>query len=272
MIAIARDKTVPMHNSFSDPEHIPGNFIQMYGEDITWGVGKLPAPSGYEIKFTEAEAKAKMLKLLDIFAPKDKKGMAKTLFNLFLKKQSEVTIFESPDLNDAYLKHSNINYFCNAAVGAPSLIGYTPGKFRIHQSLQKANWDIHKMSGHIELGMPALNNGNKYLQTGDFENGLGVMINSIQYVFLIATSYFYDKENSVYFLNVKFVFYDVFGLDNDDLIEFGAKKYSAERLSDAFEGISAWWHLQHRFNYAPIVTRAIVERSFVVPTGEYKGS
>jgi hypothetical protein len=48
-------------------------------------------------------------------------------------------------------------------------------------------------------------------------------------------------------------FYDVFGLDDDDLREFGAASDSFGS-STASVGITAWWQLQHQHGYAPLVT------------------
>ena len=55
----------------------------------------------------------------------------------------------------------------------------------------------------------------KALSTGDFDNGLGLlMINWVQYAYVMAQSYAYDPKAKRYCLGVKYVFYDVFGLDD----------------------------------------------------------
>ena len=54
---------------------------------------------------------------------------------------------------------------------------------------------------------------------------------------------------------------DVFGLDDEDLLEFGA---SSVWSSTIHQGITAWWQLQHQFNYAPLLTRAVIYRDFTV--------
>ena len=46
----------------------------------------------------------------------------------------------------------------------------------------------------------------------------------------------------------------MFGLDDKDVQEYGA---DGGYDSDAAEGISAWWQLQHQHNYAPLITRTI---------------
>lgn len=67
-------------------------------------------------------------------------------------------------------------------------------------------------------------------------------------------------KNSRYHLKLRFVFYDVFGLDDEDLIEYGASSDSWMN-SDASIGITAWWQLQHQYAYAPLVTRIIVDKT-----------
>jgi len=138
------------------------------------------------------------------------------------------------------------------------------GKTRIHQALKNANWDITKIVIPTDLGVPAFNLGSKIFTTQDFDNGLGVMINGVQHAYVIATHYYYDQPNAEYHIKLKFVFYDVFGLDDDDLNEYGEKSDSIIG-STAGIGITAWWQLQHQHAYAPLVTRIVLERQYKVP-------
>lgn len=206
-----------------------------------------------------------MRALLRVFASGDKSGMASRLFEAFLDdKHTAVTYFDDPSLNAAAARHPNIDFFCNAALSAPNSLQKIQGKIRIHQALKKANWDISKMYQVLDLGVPAFNIGNKAFSTGDFANGLGVMINGVQHVYVVATDYFYDEKKKQYSITIKYVFYDVFGLDDDDLNEFGAQSDSI--LSpEASKGITAWWQLQFQFGHAPLVTRIVLERSYVCP-------
>ena len=55
---------------------------------------------------------------------------------------------------------------------------------------------------------------------------------------LIATKYDCDESRQKYQITIKFVFYDVFGLDDDDLFEFGAPSDSTFSSSAAI-GITA---------------------------------
>ena len=86
-----------------------------------------------------------------------------------------------------------------------------------------------------DIGVPALNIGSTLFSTKDYHNGLGLMINGIQYAYVIATHYSHDSKESKYNLSLKFLFYDVFGLDDDDLIEYGAM---SDGLMSAPSGLS----------------------------------
>lgn len=168
-------------------------------------------------------------------------------------------------MNKAAAGHKNIEHFCKAALGAPAPVGVPPatGKTRIHQALKAAGWDIGKLTAPTDRGVPAFNDGSKFWGTGDFDNGLAVVINGVQHAYAVATHYLHDKTAGRYCIKLKFVFYDVFGLDNDDLKEYGAKDTWA---LPAYQGFTAWWQLQHQHGYAPLVTRTVVEKTFESPT------
>ena len=192
--------------------------------------------------------------------------MSERLFNAFLSKKSGVEYFSDEALNTAAAKHPNINAFCHKALSAPTSLQRSVGKTRIHQALQNAGWDIGKITAPTDLGVPAFNSGSKAFASEDFDNGLGVMINGIQYVYVLATHYHYDKDLCRYFLKLKFYFYDVFGLDDEDLTEFGAASDGLFSTS-ASVGITAWWQLQHQCNFAPLVTRiSRISKDYWIPT------
>ena len=211
-----------------------------------------------------------MRKLLEVFASGDKSGMATRLFNAFLAENCRrVTYFDDPALNAAAEKHPNIDYWCKAALNAPDWPRHTPTKLYIHQALKNANWDIGKIIVPTNLRVPAFNEGNqtpfRRFNTEDFDNGLGLMINGVQHVYVVATYYHHEPTANHYVIRLKYFFYDVFGLDDEDLREFGAKSDSIFR-TDAGIGITAWWQLQHQHGCAPFVTRITLEKNYVVPT------
>jgi hypothetical protein len=266
IVAIATDRSRKLLFKIPDPD-LPGPSPK-YGKDILFGVGNR-APGGRSVGDTEDKLKPQMYRLLLGFAAFDETGMAKRLFDKFLAKQNDVYYFDDPDLNAAAANHDNIKYFCAAALGAypPNGVPPPPGKTRIHQALKAADWDVTKLIAPTDLGVPAFNLGTKGnvwslgRPTEDWNNGLGLMIDGVQHVYVIATHYFYDETESMYCITLKYVFYDVFGLDDDDLKEFGKERW----YTQADEGVVAWWQLQHQHGYAPLITRIVLERSYKVP-------
>jgi hypothetical protein len=204
----------------------------------------------------------KMRKLLTEFASSDTHGKARRLFDAFLTPRRAVSIWSDADLTTAAEAHPNIVTFVHRALSAPNSPERSAGQTRIHQALQNAGWDIRRAVAPTDLGVPAFNRGNKVLATGDFGNGLGVMINGLQHAIVIAKEYHYNACRREYYIKLEYVFYDVFGLDDDDLREFGA---DGGYDSDAAEGITAWWQLQHQHGYAPLITRIAFEREFTAP-------
>jgi hypothetical protein len=263
-LAIAKDSYLTPQYAFADNTHIPLLSPPMYGQDITSGC-RSRAPQGQSVGKSVDELKPKMLKLLGIFAAGDKTGMAKRLFNEFLlNRRGGVSYFDDANLTNAVTNHPNIVSFCSAVLSAPNSSTTRPGQVRIHQALKNAGWDIKKLSMPQNLGVPALNLGSKVFSTKDFDNGLGLMINGVQYAYVIATHYLYDSVAKKYWITLKFVFYDVFGLDDDDLNEFGAASDSM-LSSTAAIGITAWWQLQHLFGYQPLVTRVAISKTYEAP-------
>ena len=278
LVAIATEPGLKPNIKFPDPD-LPGPPPQ-YGDDLTFGTNGI-APNGENVGSTEAELKPKMAHLLDYFTDDDSSGMARRLFNRFLAKQSQVTYFTDQALDKAADAHENMEYFCRAAWGAPWPWGVppAPGKTRIHQALKAANWDLNALYAPNDLGAPAFDLGEKFSgggpfgliphlgdPTGDWANGLGLMIDAVQYVYVVATQYRYDKDTHWYGIRLKYVGLDVFGLDNDDVNRYGKKKDGAwTKFGDAGIGFTAWWQLQHQHAYAPLITRFVVERTFQSP-------
>jgi hypothetical protein len=195
--------------------------------------------------------------------------MARRLVHRFLEKKDTVRYFDDADLDAAADAHEHIRYFCDAALGAPWPYGIQPppGKIGIHQALKAAGWDISKLIVPTDLGVPAFNNGSKLLNTDDFANDLGLMINGVQHAYAIAAHYVHDPVYYRYCINFKFLFYDVFGLDDEDSWKYGAD----DDVGDSYfareaQGITAWWQLQHQFGYAPLVTKFTVHRTYEIPT------
>jgi hypothetical protein len=263
LVAVAADTGIRAEMPFPDQTYLPGITAPVYGQDITHGYGR-SAPGGYNVGSTPTDLKPKMRKLLTTFAGGDTTGMAKRLFNAFLQDTCRsVTWFDDASLNAAARSHPNIKAFCRSALSAPNSSSTGPAKRRIHQSLKIASWDISRIPAAVGLGVPAFNLGSKIFSTGDFDNGLGLMINGVQYVYVLATHFRYEKSAARYCITLKFIFYDVFGLDDEDLRRFGAS--SDSHLSKAAVGITAWWQLQHQHGYAPLITRIVFSETFTAP-------
>lgn len=259
-MAIATDKTIRPVTHFPDSSYLPGKII-VYGQDLTSNSGRVPIGKLSAGK-NATELKARMQKLIPIFASSDETGMVARLFGEFFTKLSSPRYFDDPSLNYMASIHQNINYWCDAALSAPNSKYKAVGKIRIHQALEAADWDINNISAPTDLGVPAFNRGNKYTKTGDFSNGLGLMINGVQHAYALANYYSYDNSLKRYKIGIRFVFCDVFGLDDKDLVDFGVS--ACTPICDSTTGIHAWWQLQHQYGYAPLVTRIVIDKNYEV--------
>lgn len=256
LIGIAIDKYLTPQNPIivRDPG-LEGDTIR-FGQDVEFGRGR-EAPDGESVGDSERTLKRKMKRLLHIFAAGDATGMAERLFDRFFSQNSKIEVFTDMDMEEAIYNHPHFKTFSERTLNAG---GVGSGKTRIHQALRAKHWDINKIKAITDLGVPAFNRGSKVWSTKDFDNGLGVMINGVQIVLVYVDRYHYYCERNTYDIRLKFVLYDVFGLDDDDLNEYGAS--SDWSLSDAKQGITAWWQLQHQYGYAPLLTRAELLRSW----------
>jgi hypothetical protein len=240
----------------------------VFGEDINHELDETkPLPTGHSVGSTEIELQEKMVASLGIFANQDKDDKAYRLFEEFLNKNSSVKFFEDEALNKAIENHENFIDFADRTLAKPGTAGVDPAKPRIHQALAEAEWDINQVELIGDLGVPAWN------KLADKANGLFVMINGEQYVYVIVDAYEYDSCKQQYDVTLIFALYDVFGLDDEDLKRFGVDgtdtkaRFSAHFSTIPEEGITAWWQLQHQFDYTPLVTRVVITKKYTgVPT------
>jgi hypothetical protein len=265
VIAVATDGS-PTVTAIPDPA-LPVGHAVPFGQDITFegppgSTAPRAQPSGAGVGTTPAALDPLMRGLLGIFAGSDTSGMATRLVNAFLTPNRTVRFWSDAALDAAVRAHPNTASWVSLSLNAPTSPERSPGRTRIHQALQAANWDINAAVAPTDLGPPAFNTGNKVLRTGDWGNGLALMINGVRHVVVIARDYHYDACRQEYFIRLQYVFYDVFGLDDIDLQRFGASGFMD---SDASRGITAWWQLQHQHGYVPLITRVSFEREFTVP-------
>ncbi len=263
LIAQATDKALRAVTTLAIDDGTYSGPPLAFGQDITHSTGR-QAPDKQSVGTTVPALEAKMRRLLGIFAAQDTSGMALRLFDAFLSKNRSVRVFADPSLDSAIAANANFVAFADRTVSAPGTLDVDTSKTRIHQALKAADWDINAVKPITDLGVPAFNVGSRYSNSGDWGNGLAVMINGVQYVFIYAQSYEYHSCTEEYELTLKFAMYDVFGLDDDDLRQYGASSDSFYR-SDAAQGITAWWQLQHQSDYAPLLTRGIVTKSYKKP-------
>jgi hypothetical protein len=262
LIAVAKDPLIVRKVDYATKDG-SGRSLAL-GQDAEHAWGRI-APQKHSVGDVESDLKDWMSTLPNIFALNDKAGMARRLFDRFLEKQSALVEFEEDALNKAIEANANFLAFSDLALGAPGTVGADPvNRPRIHQHLAKAGWDINKVSLIEGLGTPAFNLGTDYLLSEDYSNGLKIMINAVQYVHIFVEGYSYNSCHGSYHITLKFVVYDVFGLDDDDLSEFGASSAWSPNFGGA-KGFTAWWQLQHQFNYFPVITKGVVSRTFRVP-------
>lgn len=259
LIAQATDQYLTQSIPFEVPDFGLTNNRLLFGQDITHGTHGAQRRKN-SVADNEQELRTKMRRLVSIFGTDDDTGMVERLFDRFLERNRLVEIFEDEDMNEAMGKHANFIAFSDRVLAAPGTPGANPNKIRIHQALKRASWDIAEVPFIDDLGILAFNLGSSWRRTGDFAEGLAVMINGVQYVLVYCEWYAYNAWAGTYDIQLRFVLYDVFGLDDDDMDEYGAE--SDWNMFSAAHGITAWWQLQHCYNYAPLVTRGVVTRTF----------
>jgi hypothetical protein len=276
IICTADDARV-QKNTFID-HALFGGYEVAFGQDAEFSTGRI-IPYGNEAASSIDRLIIEMDFLLPLFARQDYRRKAFRLFKSFQEPQATVIFWSDPDLNSEAEQHRNIISFVNESLNAPNYSTvFSPGKNRIHQALKAADWDINKAAPPNDLDTPNFNLGNRSIQSEDWGNGLKVMINGIQHVVVVAKDYYYDAYRKEYYIKLEYVFYDVFGIDDEDLSEFGFE-FNLGRFLDlpgdaldrdfdtanrmvAGRGITAWWQLQHQHGYAPPITRISFEKEF----------
>jgi hypothetical protein len=268
-----------------------------FGQDTTHGTGGT-LPSGViSVGSDEATLKQKMSKLIDIFAADDTSGKARREFNEFQRRHRSLELYSDPQLDRAIDGSATFAKYPDRALNAPDTDAFKSDRNRIHQALAAAGWDVNSVTP-CTLWIPVFDDGGalgkgkmaRLLGRGEFGNGLFVMIDTVTHVLVFVDDYAYDKCQQQYTISLTFEIYDTFGLDDADVQKFGtgssywkkAKPFQgaagggdpfveaaaaeAQVVIDAAEGITAWWQLQHQFDYAPLITKATVKRKFTVST------
>jgi len=230
-----------------------------FGKDITYGTGgKLPF--GQEVSSVEADLKKIILVLPATY---DKTPKAANEFKAFLKKNPTPAIYTDPALDKTVASDGNFIGFSDYTLNAPRTGHYDPARIRLHQALKISGWNINTVTELTGLGVLAFNAGRAYppFNTGDFANGLTVMIDTVAHALVFVKDYSYSSKRGKYDVELVFELYDAFGLDDEDIAKAGYKASLVNRLEQN-KGFTAWWQLQHQFAYAPLVTKVSITRSF----------
>jgi len=227
-----------------------------FGGDITHGTGG-KVPFGEKASDKEDELKKKIMVLPKSF---DKTGKAKKEFEEFLKKNSAQTIYTDPDLDKTIAGDENFIAFSDFTLNVPGSKHYNAGRVRIHQVLKTHNWDIRQVNPITGLGTAAFDRGSPVTGSDNYGDGLKIMIDAVAHVLVYVSSYvLYPADR--YEITLIFELWDCFGLDDEDIQKFGYKAKMQNQFSEN-EGFTAWWQLQHQFDYSPLMTKATVTRSF----------
>lgn len=195
----------------------------------------------------------------------DKVG--KEMVNHFI--ESKGGKFENEALNNVISKDSNFDSFKKAVT------------YKILIRLKKAKWNLSNIeeSDLVRFDNVAFNQGINR------KDGLTILIDAVEHIEVyIQELEKIDEEK--YKLTLKFVLFDTFGLDFEDIKKFGKRNDSTSRYVLDWEegntsekiyiqnnyglGFSSWWILQHRFNRKPFITKAtILQEGFFSKNIEY---
>jgi hypothetical protein len=231
-----------------------------FGQDFEFGAGGT-IPGGKPSQGANAAALVRQMEeLREEVSRNDVGNLSAAYMGRFTSNVGQRLLLSSTTYNARLSSHKNIQHFMEATLAAPGLAQRGAGKVGLHQALVRKNMDISAVALISDLGVPALNIGDPGLfrNTGDWNNGLAFMVNGIQYVFVFVTYYCYNQKAHKYDITLEYHFFDVFGLDDDDVLEYGGSFF------DFAQGVTAWWQLQHQYGYAPHITRGITSRTFTV--------
>lgn len=257
LIAHARN-SVARHASgktpFEDPE-IPLGTSLSFGQDAEVEKGRkhpwLLRAAGNASYATEL-----MKTLPPLFSNEDSVGMATRLCDDFLSAHPTPGLYKDDKLTEAVGQHPHFDSFKKNVLGAPGTVSVEQEAKGIHRALSAVDWDINKLTINEEFTPCSFN------ISENSTNGLGFMIGDVSHILVFADKYRYDSCEQKYEILLRFVLYDSFGLDDEDLEKW---KIYLPGLAywvlggTAYQGIIAWWQLQHEFGYAPRITKVVLK-------------
>ena len=261
LIAQVHEKISAVAGTFNTKTADGSTWTLDFGKDITYGIGgKLPF--GDEVSKVEAVLRKTILVLPTTYGNKTP-PMAANEFNAFLTKKSVPEIYSDPALDKTVASDDNFIAFSDYTLNAPGTSHYDPARLRLHQALKINGWNINAVTKLIGLGVLAFDLGIQYppLNSGDYANGLTIMIDTVAHALIFVKDYSYSSGRGNYDIELVFELYDAFGLDDEDMAKAGYKAKIANRFEEN-RGFTAWWQLQHQFAYAPLVTKVSITRRF----------
>ena len=144
--------------------------------------------------------------------------------------------------------------------------------YKILIKLKSINWDLSKLNDTSDL-VRFDNVAFNTLKNQD--DGLTITIDAVEHIEVYIVEYTApSKPNGSYYLKIKLVLYDTFGLDLEDIKKYGKRNNtSAWRYVTDWDnsdrkihiqntvgyGFTSWWLLQHHFNHKPFINKMVLE-------------
>ena len=166
--------------------------------------------------------------------------------------------YENSILNNLVKKDSNFNSFKKAVA------------YKIFIKLKSVNWDLNEIKENdlVRFDNVAFNSN------ANHDDGLTILIDAVEHIEVFISEFKSESDGKIH-MKLKYVLYDTFGLDLEDLKKFGKRnnnkgnRYlldwdegnSTKRIyiqNNYGLGFSSWWILQHKYNCKPFITKVSI--------------
>ena len=222
---------------FSDPNYLPG-IAPTFGQDLLFSGGSNARTLPYWRELNLGQTigvrshKINMQTLRFLFSTADNQQMSNELVREFFTARSHVVAFTRESLNSFTRKH-------------PSFIRFRANMINeFGFAFRRAGYDLGRVGMIQNVPLP------NFRRWSDKLKGTFFMVDRLAHAYTVLTGINYDPGGRSYTCNFRFLFYDVFGLDDNDVRRYGISA-----------GVRSWWQLQHQHGYAPLVTRIVVDTS-----------
>ena len=226
----------PVKIAFNDPDYLPG-IRPAFGQDLQFSGGS----KAREIQdwqwltsdaSTEATLRADMQRLRFTFSITDRQEISNSLVEEFFTPRDHVVAFTRESLNDVTKAH-------------PSFITYRANMINeFGRRFERVGFNLRSFGRIQNIPLP------NFRRFADRLRGTFFMVDRLAHTYTLLTDIEFDPNGRSYHCKFRFLFYDVFGLDDNDVRRYGLNS-----------GVRAWWLLQHQYGYAPLVTRIVVDTS-----------